>query len=94
MSKLAINGGEKVRTRLFPAYKVIGEEEIAAVKNVLESGVLSRFLGTWHEDFYGGPQVRALEAEWAEYFEVKHAIDEFSYIGVIQCYGGSRGWTW
>ncbi|WP_061212756.1 DegT/DnrJ/EryC1/StrS family aminotransferase [Syntrophomonas wolfei] len=91
MHKLAINGGEKVRTSLFPAYKVIGEEEIAAVKHVLESGVLSRFLGTWHEDFYGGPQVRALEAEWAEYFEVKHAIAVNSATSGLYCAMGATG---
>ena len=28
MSKLAINGGEKVRTKKFPAYKPIGKEEL------------------------------------------------------------------
>lgn len=91
MSKLAINGGEKVRTRLFPAYKVIGKEEIAAVKNVLESGVLSRFLGTWHEDFYGGPQIQALEAEWAKYFEVKHAIAVNSATSGLYCAMGATG---
>lgn len=91
MSKLAINNGEKVRSRLFPAYKVIGEEEINAVKKVLESGILSRFLGSWHEDFYGGPQVRALEAEWAEYFEVKHAIAVNSATSGIYCAMGATG---
>lgn len=74
MPKLALLGGEKVRKTKFPAYRVIGEEEKAAVNRVLESGVLSRFLGCWHEDFYGGPEVRAFEKEWAEYFKVKHAI--------------------
>ena len=74
MPKLALLGGEKVRKIRFPAYRVIGEEEKAAVNRVLESGVLSRFLGSWHEDFYGGPEVRAFEKEWAEYFKVKHAI--------------------
>jgi len=74
MSKLAINGGKPVRKKLFPAYRVIGKEEKAAVAKVLDSGVLSRFLGAWHEDFYGGPQVRAMEKEWAKYFGAKYAI--------------------
>ncbi len=73
-SKLAIHGGDKVRSRPFPAYRTIGDEEKAAVNRVLDSGVLSRFLGAWHEDFYGGPEVRAFEEEWAKYFGVKHAI--------------------
>lgn len=74
MMKLAINGGEKLRTTPFPAYNTIGTEEEDAVLRVLRSGKLSTFLGTWHDDFFGGPEVRALESEWSEYFGVKHAI--------------------
>jgi len=74
MKKLAINGAEKLRTTPFPAYNTIGVEEEEAVLRVLRSGKLSTFLGTWHDDFYGGSEVRALEAEWCEYFGVKHAI--------------------
>lgn len=71
---LAINGGDKLRTTPFPAYNTIGAEEEEAVLRVLRSGKLSTYLGTWHDDFYGGPEVRALEREWGEYFGVKHAI--------------------
>jgi len=74
MSKLAVHGGEKVRSRKFPAYLTVGDEEKNAAARVIDSGVLSRFLGTWHEDFFGGPEVKAFEAEWAEYFQIKHAI--------------------
>lgn len=74
MSKLALNGGTPLRTTPFPRYNTIGEEEKRAVMAVLDSGVLSQFLGTWHPDFYGGTQVRKLEAEWAAYFGVKHAV--------------------
>jgi dTDP-4-amino-4,6-dideoxygalactose transaminase len=71
---LAIHGGRPVRTRPFPPYRVIGAEEKAAVNAVLDSGILSKYLGCWHEDFYGGPEVQALEREWAAYFGVKHAL--------------------
>jgi len=74
MSMLAINGGKPVRTRLFPAYKTIGSEEKQAVNRVLDSGVLSKYLGAWHENFYGGPEVRAFEEEWAAFFGVKQAV--------------------
>lgn len=74
MGKLAINGGEKIRTTLFPAYQNIGNEEKKAVMEVLDTGILSKFIGGWHKDFYGGPQVQALEEEWASKFKVKHAI--------------------
>lgn len=74
MPKLALLGGEKVRNKKFPAHKVIGREEEDAVSRVFASGIFSRFLGCWHENFYGGPEVRAFEKEWAKFFQVKHAI--------------------
>ena len=72
--KLAINGGKKLRAKPFPAYNTIGKEEEEAVLRVLRSGKLSTYLGTWHNDFYGGNEVQALEKEWADFFGVKHAI--------------------
>jgi perosamine synthetase len=73
-SDLAIFGGKPVREINFPAYSVIGDEERKAVNGVLDSGMLSKYLGCWDPDFYGGHQVQSLEAEWADYFNVKHAI--------------------
>ncbi len=66
MAKLAINGGKPVRTELFPAYNTIGNEEKDAVMKVLDTGNLSQFLGAYHPDFLGGPNVRLFEKEWAE----------------------------
>jgi perosamine synthetase len=74
MTALAMLGGAPVRKALFPAYNVIGEAEKAAAMRVLDSGVLSRFLGTWHPDFNGGPEVQAFESEWAALNRVKHAV--------------------
>lgn len=91
MSKLAINGGPKLRDRKFPPYLTAGVEEQRAVERVLKSGCLSRFLGCWHEDFFGGPEVRALEAEWAEYFQVKHAIAVNSATSGLFCAAGAAG---
>ena len=51
-----------------------GIEEKNAVLRVMNSGVLSGYQGNFSEQFYGGPEVKALEKEWAEYFGVKHAI--------------------
>lgn len=53
---------------------MIGKEEREAVLRVMDKGVLSGFQGNWSEAFYGGPEVRALETEWAKYFNVKHAV--------------------
>lgn len=88
---LAINGGKKVRNRLFPAYRVIGQEEEAVAARVLQSGILSRYLGCWHDDFYGGPEVQALEREWAEYYGVKHAISVNSATSGLYCAVGAIG---
>lgn len=74
MAKLAINGGMPVREKPFPEYVTISNEEKRAVMEVLDSAVLSKYLGTWSPDFYGGPRVQKLEREWAEYFGVKHAV--------------------
>ena len=74
LNTLAVLGGRPVRTKIFPAYQTIGQAEERAVRRVIRRGLLSGFLGTWHKDFYGGPEVRALEKAWAKYFNVKHAI--------------------
>lgn len=89
MSKLAIFGGEKIRKTKFPPYLPIGKEELANVEEVFKSGTFSRFLGCWHEDFFGGEQVQALEKEWAEFFNVKHAIAVNSATSALYCAVGA-----
>jgi len=84
-------GGERVRKEKFPAYRPIGKEEEDAALRVIRSGVLSKYLGSWHEDFYGGPEVRALESEWAAYFNVKHAIAVNSATSALYCAVGAVG---
>jgi dTDP-4-amino-4,6-dideoxygalactose transaminase len=91
MGKLAINGGEKVRKEKFPPYLPIGDEEFEEVKRVFESHTFSRFLGVWHEDFFGGEQVQALEKEWEEFFGVKHAIAVNSATSALYCAVGAIG---
>ena len=51
---LAINGGPKTIKKIFKRYKTIGDEEILAVNEVMKSGVLSKFIGSWEPDFFGG----------------------------------------
>lgn len=89
--KLAINGGEKIRKDYFPAYKVIGKEEEEAVLSVVRSGILSKYLGAWSKDFYGGPKVREVEEKWAKYFNVKHAISVNSATSGLYCAVGAIG---
>ena len=76
MAKLAINGGSPVRdkNRLFPAYNPIGKEEKDAAMRVLDSGILSNYIGGWEPMFYGGPEVQAFEKEWAAKVGAKFGI--------------------
>jgi len=83
--KLAINGGKRIRDRSFPGYNTIGSEEEKAVLKVMKTGILSKFLGSWHKYFYGGPEIQAFEKEWAEYFNVKHAIAVNSATSGLYC---------
>lgn len=73
MPKLALLGGEPVRRHLFPAHNTIGSEEKQAAMEVLDSGNLSQFLGSWSADFYGGPKVQEFERLWAAHAQTKIA---------------------
>ncbi len=73
--KPAILGGSPVWTEPFMPYEAIGSEERDAVMAVMDSGrPLSGFLGFWDPEFYGGVKVRELEQNWAEHFDVRHAV--------------------
>jgi dTDP-4-amino-4,6-dideoxygalactose transaminase len=74
MAKLALKGGKPVRSKLFPAYNTIGEEEKKAVLKVIDSGNLSQYLGAWTHDFFGGPTVRQFEEDWSKMIGVNHSI--------------------
>lgn len=88
---LAIHGGVPVIDSKFMPYNTIGEEEITAVVEVLRTGSLSKFIGAWCEDFYGGPQVQALELEWQNYFGVKNAIAVNSWTSGLTAAIGAIG---
>lgn len=77
--KLAIHGGTPLITREVPRYNSIGREEAERVSEVMESGLLSGFLGAWSEDFFGGPFVRDFESRAADYFGVKHVLSVNSW---------------
>lgn len=74
MTKLAIHGGRATITKSFARYNTIGQEEKNAVNAVMDSGVLSQFLGTWHPDFYGGKKVCELEKNWSDFFGTSYAV--------------------
>jgi len=71
--KLAINGGNPVRTTLFPNQANIGPEEKAAAQRVLDTQMLSGYRGNAHK-YRGGVEIQALEKAWSEKFGNKHSI--------------------
>jgi perosamine synthetase len=88
LDKLAIHGGPKTICDTFKRYNSIGKEEVEAAKAVVESGVLSQFLGCWDPDFFGGEKVKDFEKKCAEYFGVKHAVTVNSWTsGLIAAVG-------
>ena len=71
---LALLGGTPVRSEPLPLYNMIGEEEKAAVMQVLDSGVLSGFAAQPNSEHYGGVWIEGLEEDYCKRFGVKHAI--------------------
>ncbi len=86
--KLALLGGPATITQSFKSYNPIGAEEVQAAKEVIESGVLSQFIGAHHPDFLGGPKVKEFESQCANYFGAKHAVTVNSWTsGLIAAVG-------
>ena len=85
---LALLGGEKVITKPLTRYNSIGTEELDAASKVISSGNLSQFVGSWCDDFYGGPYVREFESACCDFFGVKYAIAVNSWTsGLIAAIG-------
>lgn len=89
--KLALFGGSKIIQTEFKRYNPIGIEEVQAATKVIESGVLSQFLGTWHEDFFGGPKVKEFERQCEAYFGVKYAVTVNSWTSGLNAAVGAIG---
>jgi perosamine synthetase len=85
---LALFGGPKSIIDNFITYNTMGNEEVDAAKAVIESGVLSKYIGAWHPDFLGGPKVKEFEADCSKFFGVKHAITVNSWTsGLVAAIG-------
>ena len=69
-NSLALFGGPKTIEAGFTPYNPIGKEEVKAAIEIIESGVLSKYIGAWHPDFFGGPKVREFELACSEFFGV------------------------
>ena len=88
---LAVLGGPKLLNNTFTRYNSLGLEEVEAAKNVVESGVLSQFLGCWDPDFFGGPKVQEFERQCESYFGVKHAVTFNSWTSGLVAAVGAVG---
>lgn len=87
-NKLALLGGEKIRTTAFPPRRTMGPKEIEEVSKVINSEVLSAFLGGPGKFFNGGTYVKEFERKWADMYGFKHAISVNSWTnGLIVAVG-------
>ena len=89
--RLAILGGKKSVSHRIGPHNTIGLVEQIAVMKVLRSGVLSRFLGTWSDDFFGGEKVQEFETLAREKFKTKHAISVNSWTSGLVAAVGAIG---
>jgi len=74
MGKLALFGGTQIRSKPFPPYPIISNDEKQAVIDVLDSGNLSTFIASPGENFLGGKKIQEFEADFSRYIGTKHAI--------------------
>jgi dTDP-4-amino-4,6-dideoxygalactose transaminase len=65
---------EIIRNKPFPVYNPYGNEEVEAAKRVVQTGMLSDYVGRHGKGFHGGKNVQEFEKMWADYHGVKHAV--------------------
>ena len=91
MSRLAVFGGEPVRTKPFPTYMTFDKKEELAVTEVIRDGVISDFIGAKGPFFLGGKKVKELEQMYKERCGTKHAVSMNSATSVIIATMGAFG---
>jgi dTDP-4-amino-4,6-dideoxygalactose transaminase len=74
LAKLALKGGQKIRTLPFPKHPIIGDEEKKQVLEVLDSGNISTFVASPGEHFLGGKKIREFEEKFAIKMKTKFAV--------------------
>jgi dTDP-4-amino-4,6-dideoxygalactose transaminase len=89
--KLAIKGGNPVRTQPFKTRSTLGEAEKKAVMSVLDRGDISLFFGSPGEFFLGGPAVKEFENAWAKKYNFNHAISVNSWTTGLMTAVGAVG---
>lgn len=90
-NKLAILGGKPVLKKAFPPHNYINKEEKKAVAAVMESRLLSDFVGRAGEYFLGGKMVKEFEKEICKKLKVKYAVSFNSATTALQAAVGALG---
>jgi perosamine synthetase len=91
-NRLAIHGGEPHIVETFGKFKTIGPEERAAAVEVIDSGVLSGFIGAPGPNFLGGKYVKQFEELAADYFKSNYCVTFNSWTsGLIAAVGAIPG---
>jgi perosamine synthetase len=91
MSKLALLGGIPIRTKEFPNRVSMGIEEKQAALRVLDSDILSGFVGAAGKFFNGGKEVVDFENLWAKTYGFRNAISVNSWTTGLQAAVGAIG---
>jgi len=91
MTRLALLGGDAVFPGQLPVYNSLGKYEEQAVIDVVRSGCLSGFYGSWEDGFLGGKKVQEFEAAWAEKYKSKHVISVNSNTSGLYAAVGAAG---
>ena len=60
INKLALFGGDPSFKKELSTFNSLGDEELSAVNDVMLSGQLSGYYGSWSPEFYGGIKVKQL----------------------------------
>lgn len=87
--RLAIHGGDPTVVAGFTHFGTFNHLEKEAAMRVLDTGVLSNFVGAWCDQFYGGQEVKAFERQCEAYFDVPHAITVNSWTSGLICSVGA-----
>jgi perosamine synthetase len=74
MKKLAINGGKPLIDYTLAPFSRIDNDEIKSVIEVMQTGLLSGFVGAPGKDFHGGKNILKLESNFCNMFSVPYAI--------------------
>lgn len=89
--KLALLGGNPVINTPFEEYESLRDSDIAAALEVLNSKILSEYIGSSGNYFLGGRRVKGLESTWKQYFKVEYAVSINSWTSGLWIAIGALG---